>query len=46
MQKSIIDRIVIKYQAQFASQDSISSKFSFVGKYNPCPGVPLRYRKR
>ena len=46
MQYLVIDCLVIEHQAQFASQNPLSSKFPLAKKYNPCPGAPLRYCKR
>ena len=45
MQYLVTDHLVID-RAQSASQNPLSSKFPLAGKYNPCPGAPLRYRRR
>ena len=46
MQYPVIDRLMIEHRAQSTSQNPLSSKFPLAGKYNPCPGAPLRYCRR
>ena len=40
IQYLVTDRLVIEHRAQSESQNPLSSKFPFAGKYNPCPGAP------